>query len=85
VTRIEGTGTGDGVIVSAKAMSLDGLVRAPFSLNEDTLLAAVPVSRGDLYRFERERCASRDRARRLRRRFEIPLNFPRSVARVLKL
>lgn len=85
VTRIEGTGTGDGVIVSAKAMSLDGLVRVPFSLNEDTLLAAVPVSRGDLYRFGRERYASRDRARRLRRRFEIPLNFPRSVARVLQL
>ncbi len=85
VTRMEGAGRGDRVIITTGAMAPDGLVRVPFSLHEDTGLAAVPVTREDLYRFKRDRHGAPARARRLRRHFEVPLNFPRAVAEALQL
>ena len=67
------------------AMESKSLLRVPFSLHEDTQLAARPVTQSDLYRFEPERDASADRTRRLRRRFEIPVNFARTVSRDLSI
>jgi hypothetical protein len=73
------------IVLSARAMTGDGLIRVPYSLHEETGRAARPVSRGDLFRFDPERDGLPDRARRLRRRFEVPLNFPRAVAEALEI
>jgi hypothetical protein len=64
-------------------MEEEGLLRVPYSLHEATGAAARPVSRADLFRFVPERDAAPERARRLRRAFEIPINFPRTVFRDL--
>ena len=78
-----GSGAGEGVVLSSGAVSPDDLIRVPFSLNEETLQASVPVTQSDLYRFQRERDSDPRSARLLRRRFEMPLNFPRHVTRAL--
>jgi len=76
---------GDVVVISTGAMTPKGLLRIPYSLNEATGLASRPVSRSDLYRFDRERHASPDNVRLLRRGFDVPLNLPRAVLRGLEL
>ena len=85
VTRFDNEGSGDGVTITLRAMSHGGLIRVPYSLNEETLRAAIPLTRNDLYRFDRDKDAEMEKAGRLRRRFELPLNFPRFVARALNL
>ncbi len=85
VTRFENEGSGDGVTITLRAMNRSGSVRVPFSLNEETLRAAIPLTRNDLYRFDGDKDAEMEKAGRLRRSFEIPLNFPRFVARTLNL
>ncbi len=85
VTRFEDEGSGDGVTITLRAMNRSGSVRVPFSLNEETLRAAIPLTRNDLYRFDGDKDAEMEKAGRLRRSFEIPLNFPRFVARTLNL
>jgi len=85
VTRFENEGSGDGVTITLRAMNRRGYVRVPYSLNEETLRAAIPLTRNDLYRFDREKDAEMEKAGRLRRRFEIPLNFPIFVTRTLNL
>lgn len=84
--RVDPEGEGeDVVVISTRAMAPKGLIRAPYSLNEESGLAAVPVTRSDLYRFDPEIKATPDRVRRLRRRFEVPLNFPKAVIEALEL
>jgi hypothetical protein len=84
-SRSGGTEGRDAVVISTGAMSPNGLMRVPYSMNEDTGLASRPVTRSDLYRFDRERHASPDRVRRLRRRHEVPLNLPRAVTEELEI
>jgi hypothetical protein len=74
-----------GIVLSARAMTGDGLIRVPWSLHEETGRAARPVSRSDLFRFDPERDGHPVTARRLRRRFDVPLNFPRAVAEALEI
>lgn len=76
---------GDVVVISTGAMTPKGLLRVPYSLNEATGFASLPVSRSDLYRFNRDRHASPDHVRLIRRGFEVPLNLPRAVLRGLGL
>ncbi len=78
-SRSAGAGVREAVMISTGAMSPNGLMRVPYSMNESTRLASLPVTRSDLYRFDRERDASPDHVRRLRRRYEVPLNLPRAV------
>lgn len=75
----------DRIVLSARAMTADGLIRVPYSLHEETGRAARPVSRSDLFRFDPEKDGLPARARRLRRRFVVPLNFPRAVAEALEI
>ncbi len=84
-SRSGGAGGREAVIISTGAMSPNGLLRVPYSMHEATGLASLPVTRSDLYRFNRERHAAPDRVRRLRRRYEVPLNLPRAVTGELGL
>lgn len=100
VTRLEGiridyrtggaipSSPGEGhdlVVISTSAMTPNGLVRAPLSLHEETGLSVMPVSRSDLYSFDMERGGAPERARRLRRLFEVPLNLPKAVITAFEL
>jgi len=84
-TSVMGEGEREVVVISTEAMSPKGLMRVPYSMNEATGLASLPVTRSDLYRFDRERHASPDHVTRLRRRFTMPLNLPRAVLEGLGL
>ncbi len=79
------TAGSDRVQFEFRAMESTGLMRVPFSLHESTGAAARPVSQADLYRFRPGRDATPSSARRLRRSFEIPINFPRTVSRDLSI
>lgn len=80
-----GDGGDDRIRFEFEAMAAHGFIRVPYSLHEVTGRAARPVSRADLFRFDPERDSTPVHARRLRRMFEIPVNFPRTVSRELAI
>ncbi len=84
--RAVGQAPGDDcVVLDSGALAPAGLIRAPYSLHECSGLATFPLTRDDLYRFRRDEHAESGRVSRLRREYEVPLNFAREVGRQLEI
>jgi len=87
VTRMGDAFNAGGQIVTLDTglLAPTGLMRVPYSLHEGTGLAAIPLTHSDLYTLRPEEAATAGRARRLRRTFEVPINFPRETGRILEV